>query len=410
MTISFSDVRYSSLTHEQIKDILRNIQELESKDLGITKYYLQNVSNLAHWLNEYKYDGELNFKDINEFLNPKENERPDGLEPRSGEVLSEANEIEPQRPDGLEPRSGEPEPEPEFFEERRGYDEAEDEMYNLIQARNAIDERIKELQQQEQQQEQDIDAIMNIPASDSPVARSHEERYLAYTAPNATGGILKGDIDRELNKELTKFIDKHPFSHIECDEALILFPPIDINKFQASLRRIGYTKNSIKKENHNVYIDYYLNKITELNFIFTSLDTIYEENKAQPFKIGFDCGFVVEDTKDVKYTRTAPNEDEIGRSIPVVIENQSDMNTYKHYVFSAISEKTERTHIDSAHRYCAIHTILFKITKLGLSGAKITVPGYDFLSRNKYIVVSPNEYNLCMFCSIYEALMRKNRP
>lgn len=397
MTISFSDVRYSSLTHEQIKDILRNIQELESKDLDITNNFRHNVSNLAHWLNEYKYDGKLNFKDIHDFLNPK-----DEIEPKP-QPKPEPENTDAERPTGAEPQSG------EFFEERRGYDEAEDEMYNLIQARNAIDERIKELQQQEQQREQDIDAIMNIPASDSPLARSHEERYLAYTAPNATGGILKGDIDRELNKELTKFIDKHPFSHIECDEALILFPPIDINKFQASLRRIGYTKNSIKKENHNVYIDYYLNKITELNFIFSSLDTIYEENKAHPFKIGFDCGFVVEDTKDVKYTRTAPNEDEIGRSIPVVIKNQSDMNTYKHYVFSAISEKTERTHIDSAHRYCAIHTILFKITKLGLSGAKITVPGYDFLSRNKYIVVSPNEYNLCMFCSIYEALMRKNK-
>ena len=430
--VVYRDLQY--LSHPQIKALLQTFRDVHHEQVDITNNWRHNQSLLVDMLNRYSYDkrigltytmihDEISTPDV--VIHPKKKKPVEpGNEPGSVPGKGEARNfvLEP----GNEPQFQ------DFYEERRGQDDSEDELYNLIEQRKAIDDRIKELQQREEENDNFINdlmnvpaskgpvqrshderfenysftnALMNVPASDGPVQRTHEERYRDYTL-ETTNGILNGDINRELNAELTKFIDKHPFAHIECDDAIILFPPLNMEAFKAALRRVSYHPNSIKKEDHNVYLNYYLNKITDLNFIFTSLDTIYDENKAHPFKIGFDCGFVVEDTKDATYKRTAPSEDSVGKTIPVTITNRSDMETYKHYVFSAISEKAERTHEHSSQHYCAIHTILFKVTRLGLSGARITIPGYDFLAKNRYIVTSPNDFNLCMFCALAEAKSR----
>ena len=409
--IEFKDLR--TLSHPQIKDLLKVFKDRLGEYVEITNNRQHNQSVLVGMLNRYDYDKRigLSYNTIFDEITigaPPVKKAPKKKKVEPEKVFENLPGTEP----GTEPAKGEAQDKvqeqpvmEDFYEERRGQDDSEDELYNLIEQRKAIDQRIKELQQQEEENNNFIDDLMNVPVSDAPVARTHEERYRDFTL-ETTSGILDGNINRELNDELTKFIDKHPFAHIECNDAVLLFPPLNMEAFKTALRRVSYQPNTIKKEDHNIYLNYYLNKITNLNFIFSSLDTIYEENKAHPFKIGFDCGYVVEDTKDTTYKRTAPNEEAVGRTIPVTITNKSDMDTYKHYVFAAISEKAERTHEHSSQHYCAIHTILFKVTKLGLSGAKITIPGYDFIAKNRYIVTSPNDFNLCMFCALAEAKSR----
>lgn len=360
--VKFRDL--NDLTYKQINKLLGIFEkEYDEKigTIGINRRHDQSL--LVRLLNEYEFDKRvgLDYKAIHDEIHLVWNTEKDQPEPEQVE---------------------------EYFDERRGYDDPEDEIYNLMRQREEIDNRIKELQE--------IESVMNIPASDSPMKLSHEERYHNYVN-ETTQGILNGEFDESLNAELTKFVKKHSLKYIECDDAILLFEPRDMEKFKQALRRISYAQNSMKKEDHDIYINYYLNRCTELGFIFDSLDKIYEENKNEAFKIGFDCGFIVEDTKDVTYSRTAPTDEETGRSIPVIIKNKSDMETYKHYVYSAISEKTELTHKNSSQHYCAIHTVLFKVTKLGMSGAKVCIPGYDFLMKNKYIIGSPSEYNLCMF-------------
>lgn len=406
MSEEIKQVKTNDLKHlssSQIEDLINIFKEQYNEDVNIMPYKLQNQKKLAEMLNEYEYDAKLglSFSTIHEQINKVE---PEPVEP-----------VEPEQ----------------FYEERRGYDDSEDYIYQLQQERNEIQNQIEALRDHEQAINDEMKSIMNIPASNEPIQRphderqaeyeinqlmnietgesrlqkSHEERYQAHVQ-EASNGILNGHIDKSLNEELTKFVNKHSLAHLECDEALILFQPIDMDKFRASLRRIGYTINSVKKEKHNIYTNYFLNRITEIGFIFDSLDRIYEENKGHPFKINFDCGFVVEDTKEIKYTRTAPTEDNVGRTIPVIISKDSDIETYKHYVWSAISEKTEMTHQNSSQHYCAIHTILFKVTNLGTSGAKITVPGYDFLLKKRVITYSPNDYNLCFFSSMSKYMIK----
>ena len=403
----------NKLSHDEIKKLINIFKnDPYNEAVEVKPHYMTNRKTLKDLLNNYDYKSSegLTYDVIYKAFMPNTPE-PTGLEPKVEDENHKDDEVD-ERPQGL---SSESEPEEAqsaavedllYFPERRFYDDDinnvyEDELQQLLEYREAIDSKIKELQQREQENKEFIDSLMNIPASESPIQKSHEERYKAH-AEEATDGILNGDINRDLNKELTKYVDKHPLLHLECDDAVLLFPPMNIEAFKRELRRVVYRPNTIKKEDHNIYINYFLNRITEINFIFSSLDQIYEENKARPIKISFDCGFVIEDTQNTTYKRTAPIDEETGRTVPVIIKNKEDMETYKHYVFSAISEKAEKTHETSSQRFCAIHTMLFKITKLGLSGAKVSVPGYDFLAKSRYIRVSPNKYNLCMFCAILD--------
>ena len=241
----------------------------------------------------------------------------------------------------------------------------------------------------------DFPTLMNPDEFAQPQQRSHDERFREYVL-KITDGILDGNFSREGNEETVKFIDKHQLVKLHSDDAIILYPPLDKDKFKDCLRRNTYRKDSLKKEDHDVYTNYYVNRITEIKTIFEALDTIYRENQ-KPFKIGFDCGFVVEDTNEMTYTRTAPDELSIGRTIPTIIKNPADLGTYKIYVYAALGRMTCASLNTSSRHYVGCHTIMFQTTRLGRTGARVLIPGYEFLKKNRYIIDYGDDYNLCMF-------------
>ena len=229
----------------------------------------------------------------------------------------------------------------------------------------------------------------------TPKQKSHEERFSNYVL-KITDGILDGNFSRDGNEETLKYINKHQFVHLRSDDAIILYEPLDMDKFKACLRKVSYKKDSMKVEDHGIYKNYFVNHITEVKTIFQALDHIFEMCP-KPFKIGFDSGFIVEDTKDLTYSRTAPDEFSIGRTIPTIIRTLEDMSMYKHYVYAALGSMTSSSHASSAQHFVGLYTIMFQTTALGKSGARVMIPGYDFLKKNKYIIDYGDEYNLCMF-------------
>ena len=414
------------LLHDEIIKLLWVFKNEYGEDVDITNNRQHNQSELKRLLNEYDYDKRigLKYENIYDEIHYVTRGEPTTTSLDTQQVTGPVNEPT------TEPVNGpvnEPEIFEDFYEERNGWDdgdEYENEMKELMKQREEIDKRINELKEVEKIRMQRayspgikdpnelfINDLMNIETPEIEMQRSHKERYKEYIK-EATNFILDGEIDESLNEELTKFIKRHPFKHLhegEDDGAIILFAPIDKEKFRAALRRNKYAANSIHKEENKVDINYYINRCTELGFIFNSLDKIYDENKQAPFKITFDCGFIVEDTKTVSYERTSPTEEGTNRSIPVVIKNKSDLNTYKHYVLSAICEKSELTHKSSSHRYIAIHTVLFKVFKLTKTGSrceKLKIEGFDILTRNKYACKIPGDFNLCTFCCAINGLRR----
>ena len=155
----------------------------------------------------------------------------------------------------------------------------------------------------------------------------------------------------------------------------------------------------VKEHPSKLYCNYYYNKIQSVSDIYKLLKKV-DKKESFPFKIDFDCGFIIEDSKTLEYEASKASEDHLGKSVPMVIRTYGDLLLYKHLVFATLGEYTNEVHVrkgGSRFHYIAIHSIMFQVTRLKDSGAKFLVPGYDFLVKNKYIIDYGNDYNLCMF-------------
>ena len=219
-----------------------------------------------------------------------------------------------------------------------------------------------------------------------------------------TNKILDGIFPRETseeNKEALEYLQKHPTKKLTCnDDALLLFEPLDRVKFERCLNGITYAKDTVveKEDPNNMFCDYFLNHLTKLEGIFDLIDRIAQKEEI-PYKIAFDCGFIVEDTVDKTYSATHPSAANLGKTVPMVIRSPGDVKLFKHLVFTTLGGYTSEVHTRGGSRrhYVAMHTIMFQVTRLRHSGARFLVPGYDFLVKNKYIRDYGNDYNLCMF-------------
>ena len=204
--------------------------------------------------------------------------------------------------------------------------------------------------------------------------------------------------------EAITYLYKHPVKKLDCgNDCLLLFKPENKVKFNECRQKITqkYTPNKRNKDedvNKN-YCNYFINNITKLEEIFKLIDEIGRD-EVKPFKISVDCGFTIEDTKEKTYSLSYPTVQNLGRTTPMTIKGPSEVQLYKHIVFRTLGDYTSEVHAVSAgsrYHYCAMHSILFQVTRLGGNGARVMVPGYDFLVKNKYIRDYGNENNLCMF-------------
>jgi hypothetical protein len=221
-------------------------------------------------------------------------------------------------------------------------------------------------------------------------------------------------LNRKANEEATKFIDAHGYREI-LDETVTNIPClllVDDNQIYThdGFRRvidekIGYRKtdtNIEKVVDRGEYKEYFINRLTQIEKVYEQLDRIYDANN-NAFKILVDFGFIVmRNVEDkVKFSVSPPDSESANLSIPHTITNKSDLDSYKHYIASNISEKMEKHHADSRTRYVGIVTSMFKVIPLGSgTGAKIDIPGYEWITKNDYIFSCDQNNNLCMFYAL----------
>ncbi|KAI5512109.1 hypothetical protein TVAGG3_0745090 [Trichomonas vaginalis G3] len=155
MSITTNSLKSLKFTNSELENILENFGD------GSYPTYMQNVKEFSRLLNEFKYNGPITKKAIMRYLYPKKVEKQENIPLYGPEDLGSESLETP----------------PEYFEEKIKQDEYyNDEIEKLEQLRNEIDERISELRNAENE----VEGLMNIPASESEVQKSHEERYKNY--------------------------------------------------------------------------------------------------------------------------------------------------------------------------------------------------------------------------------------
>jgi hypothetical protein len=182
---------------------------------------------------------------------------------------------------------------------------------------------------------------------------------------------LDSNFDPYATKEATKFIATHGYKEI-LDQSVTTLPCImltndesitnDLRFLSLIQGQMSYSNNYENVKDRGLYQEYYINRLTKIQKVYEQLDKIYVSNK-QAFKILVDFGFVsqikdAENPQKFTYKITPPKEEKTNLSIPHTITNKSDIESYKHYIASNISEKMERHHENSNTRYVAIVTSL----------------------------------------------------
>lgn len=245
---------------------------------------------------------------------------------------------------------------------------------------------------------------LNLPINHDFQSDPQFKRWLKDLTNEILDGVFERDEKKvKENEEALRYLYKHPSKKLECnkDNCLQLFKPLNETRFNQCRQSVSFEYNHIerKEDPNKIFCNYSLNNITSLRELFVFLESVdFRENK--PYKISFDCGFIVENTKDKTYTLTKPTVQNLGKTVPMVIRGPSDVQLYKHLVFSTLGNYTSEVHAASAgsqYHYVSIHTILFQVTRMKQGGARVMIPGYDFLIKHKYIRDFGNENNLCMF-------------
>ena len=231
------------------------------------------------------------------------------------------------------------------------------------------------------------------------------KKWMKDLTDNILDGVFPRSGVEKDNQEALSYLFKHPTTKLKVEnDILMLFKPIKPKRF-ADCLKTNFSKdpknsNIFVKENQDLYINFNLLNIKDLESIFKTIDKIdTAEEVCKPYKISFDCGFVIEDSVDETYSVSNPSVDKLGRNIPMTIKGPADVQLFKHLVFSTLGEYTSEVHQvqGSRYHYVAMHAMLFQVTKLNNSGARVMVPGYDFLIKNKFIRDWGNDHELCAF-------------
>lgn len=134
--------------------------------------------------------------------------------------------------------------------------------------------------------QRDSDDIMSIPTTPGPEAISHDKRYQRYIV-NSSEINFDGEINWNLDREVTDYIKKHNFKFIYSDNSRTeLFTPANQDLFDAainassrhgrSIYRHTYTESECSTMRDGLSKLYHINRLTNIEEIFKCLDYIFK--------------------------------------------------------------------------------------------------------------------------------------
>ncbi len=443
MSSQFTYSIKQNIRHSDVKQYLT--------ELGVTpaEYFMTNCKLLSTELSNRGFTGRISDKNIRKFIDRLP--RPPPLEEES--QLPEEDEEE-QPPLQSPPSPPPPTPlqryvdSPEY--KSREQKRSDDDLFTKLSRENAelraknkrledehrvmraeLAEQHRELREELEAHEKSIMEMETFTDTRSQLSSEERLRIRAGDISSITDGLvttIAHSDDYKRNAEMVTFIRRHKPERIECPDGFIpLFEVNDENqqafsdKIAEVYRKNGNSHNVKKMVSHGDYHLYYINNLSSIEALFEALDVVYHKHKDTPFKIMCDSGYILEQytddngvagsggTDECSYRYQPPDEMVTGRSTTTTITEPHDLELYKHYIYSYITEKTEITHENSRNRYCAIVSFMFKVVPLQRTGKRTSnlqlAPEYEWLLHDNHIVTIECDYNICVFNTIAAGLL-----
>ncbi|KAA6361140.1 MAG: hypothetical protein EZS28_043333, partial [Streblomastix strix] len=164
-------------------------------------------------------------------------------------------------------------------------------------------------------------------------------------------------------QEISDFIrthEKYVYHHLNTDNDVIKLCEI---QNEAQFNRI-----------RNIALNRYNKETADLD---KHLDSVYDKEKGNVFKLAVDFGFLIEsvdgnnEDQTIKYKYILPVDASSERRAPQEIRSRDNINMYKQYLGTVIGSMQERTNADTHEKIVSIFTVILFVFRYPLAGAAI---------------------------------------
>ncbi|KAA6404464.1 MAG: hypothetical protein EZS28_000015 [Streblomastix strix] len=227
-------------------------------------------------------------------------------------------------------------------------------------------------------------------------------------------------------QEISDYIRTHEqyvYHHLNTDNDVIMLCDIQneakfsrikniaLNRYNKETGTLSYKSYNLSSTNQIKPTKQYYSNIASLADLDKYLDSVYDKEKGNVFKLAVDFGVLIEsvngnnEDQTIKYKYIFLVDASSERRAPLEIRSRDNINMYKQYLRTVIGTMQERTNTDTHEKIVSIFQIMLFIFRYPLAGAAI--PSLKQHIKRKEIYYVDYKVNLC-FWTAYSFITMPN--
>ncbi|KAA6398613.1 MAG: hypothetical protein EZS28_005858 [Streblomastix strix] len=227
-------------------------------------------------------------------------------------------------------------------------------------------------------------------------------------------------------QEISDYIrthEKYVYHHLNTDNDVIMLYDIQneaqfnrikniaLNRYNKETGTLSYKSYNLSSINQIKPTKQYYRNIASQVDLDKHLDSVYDKEKGNVFKLAVDFGVLIErsdgnnEDQTIKYKYMLPVDASSERRAPLEIWSRDNISMYKQYLRTVVGSMQERTNTDTHEKIVSIFSIMLFIFRYPLAGAAI--PSLKQHIKRIKIYYVDCKVNLC-FLNAYSFITMPN--
>ncbi|KAA6373974.1 MAG: hypothetical protein EZS28_030500 [Streblomastix strix] len=227
-------------------------------------------------------------------------------------------------------------------------------------------------------------------------------------------------------QEISDYIrthEKYVYHHLSTDNDVIMLCDVQnqdqfnrikniaLNRYNKEIATLSYKQYNLSSINQIKPTKQYYSNIASQADLIKHLDSVYDKEKGNVFKLAVDFGVLIErvdgnnEDQTIKYKYMLPVDASSERRAPLEIRSRDNINMYKQYLRTTIGSMQKRTNTDTHEKIVSIFSIMLFVFRYPLAGAAIPSLKQHIKRREIYYVDC--KVNLC-FQTAYSFITMPN--
>ncbi|KAA6404423.1 MAG: hypothetical protein EZS28_000044 [Streblomastix strix] len=212
------------------------------------------------------------------------------------------------------------------------------------------------------------------------------------------------ETDQQGISDYIKTHEKYVYHHLNTDNDVIILCDIQneaqfnrikniaLNRYNKETGTFSYKSYNLSSINQIKPTKQYYSNIASLADLDKYVDSVYDKEKGNMFKLAVDFGVLIErvdgnnEDQTIKYKYMLPVDANSERRAPLEMRSRDNINKYKQYLRIVIGSIQERTNTDTHEKIVSIFSAMLFIFRYSLAGAAIPSLKQHIKRREIYYV------------------------